>query len=354
MWVACDSVFEARVLTLVSIQLVFAKRNTFNFYIEVHVKVHIYSLMMKRHEYWRMKYRGDRYLETASISEIEKRSQEINFNSLTVNDNGQISIHTDAGGVEWMKLGTHIQEEIILRGLDFRTLKIMDNLPRVSHPEPPRGLRILKGQALPDQPYLVRIGQRQHIIDAYSRGRIRIAPAVSYSDPSLNIAIRDDELKVKTILSRKGVLIQKIDEFSGKIIGAPFEPLGDLTITRDINDNFFVLCLTQQYQPRQLDDFDGDGLLIITNPRRFQKRLERAVNAVRPDLKMTASEVVYYDPYKPDPAHIPGHLVKDFRYWYQQEFRMVWTKPGLGLDEKPFFVELGTLKGIASMYVFPK
>ncbi|PCJ39108.1 MAG: hypothetical protein COA81_11150 [Alphaproteobacteria bacterium] len=309
---------------------------------------------MKRHEYWRMQYRMDRYLETASIKEIEKRSKEINFNLLTISDNGKLSMLTDSGGVEWMKLATHILEEAVLRGLDYGALELMDNLPKISHPEPPRGLSILKGQSLPVQPYLVRIGQRQHIINAYSQGLIRIAPAASYSDPSLNVAINDDELKVQTIRSRKGVVMQRVDERTGAKIGPTFQPLNDLTYTRSLDDNFFVLCLTQKYQPRLLDDFAGDGLLIITNPLRFQKRLERAVKTVRPDIKMTASAIVYFDPYKPDPTDIPCHLAKDFSYWYQQEFRMVWTKPGLSLDEKPFFVELGTLEGIASMYVFPK
>lgn len=31
-----------------------------------------YRRYMKRHEYWQMQYSKDRYLETASITEIEK------------------------------------------------------------------------------------------------------------------------------------------------------------------------------------------------------------------------------------------------------------------------------------------
>jgi hypothetical protein len=142
---------------------------------------------MKQYEAWEIAYRRDRYLRDASISALQQRYQDIDLNSMDVNDEGKMGPIPSSF---WWEMRTHIFEELTLRNLPYNN--IMDESPDlfnwVSYPEPPRGIRILgKSKNMPRG--IVRIGKSQHIKDAMNYGRFRIVPAASYSDPSLNPAI---------------------------------------------------------------------------------------------------------------------------------------------------------------------
>lgn len=297
-----------------------------------------------------MAYRIDRYMRSASIEEIEERSRDIAINLMNVNENGQLTPgRPDNSSIYWWELWAHVLEEFALRAVDHMKLDLMAPFPWISHPEQPRGLRIIGKRKLPKTEFIARVGLREHMKAAFERGSFRITPATSYADPSLNPAIRDEELSVTAIRSGDTATIRPFDPGTG-ISGDPIEAIGNISFSQTMQENFFVLCMTLGYQPRILDDFEANSLLVIHNVNRFLIRLEKAVKRVRPDLTLVARPITYYDPYRVRPKELEAPFSKNFRYAYQREYRLVWHKPGLGFDEEPFFVEIGALGDIAMLF----
>jgi hypothetical protein len=306
---------------------------------------------MKRHEAWRAAYRMDRYLKRASIEALERRSQDIASNMLDVNEAGQLTPGNFRNNMVWWELWTHILEELAIRGTEYGSVQLMtpDQFPWITHPDIPRGLRILRNRKIPSGS-LVRLGQKEHIKASFNLGRFRIAPAASYSDPSLNPAIKDDELSVTAVASGEHAIVRPFDPKTGKS-GDPIPVIGEITYSRSLRDNFYVVCMTAGYSPRLLDDFSADALIAIHNVDRFLIRIEKAVKQERPELSLGANVVTYYDPYRVKPDAIDPFFSKNFRFAYQKEYRLVWYSEGLPLDCEPFFVEIETMRDIASLHV---
>lgn len=289
-------------------------------------------------------------MRSATNEEIEDRSRDIAINMMNVNDKGQLSpgIPNDETRL-WWELWTHILEEFALRSVDHMKHDLMAQFPWISHPEQPRGLRILGQRKLPQTDFIARVGQQQHMKAAFERGSFRITPATSYADPSLNPAIRDEELSVTAIRSGDTATIRRYDPTTG-VSDDPIETIGNISFSTTMQENFFILCMTFGYEPRILDDFGANSLLAIHDVNRFLIRLEKAVKRVRPDLTLVARPVIYYDPYLVQPKDMEAPFSKNFRYAYQREYRLVWHKPGLTFNEEPFFVEMGTLRDIAMLF----
>jgi len=171
--------------------------------------------MMQRHEAWRLAYRMDRYLRSAANSDIEQRSRDITLNMMNVNDTGQLSAEVPSEeAMVWWELWTHILEELSLRSVDYRTLDLMPPFPWISHPDAPRGLKILGKRQLPNKDFISRVGQREHMKAAYEHGRFRIAPATTYSDP-LSIGVQSGP----PIGAQKGPFCRRADRL---MLGAVF------------------------------------------------------------------------------------------------------------------------------------
>lgn len=306
---------------------------------------------MKRHEDWRAAYRADRYLKDATIGALERRSKDIASNMLSVNGAGQLTPGDFKSSEFWWISWTHILEELSIRQVPYGSVKLIapGQFPWVSYPEQPRGLRIL-GKTKLRSGELVRMGQREYIKEALNLGRFRIAPAASYADASLNPAIQDDELSVTAVGSGETATIQMIDPITGAP-GEHISAIGEITYSRSLQENFYVICMTADYAPRLLDDFEADALLIIRNVNRFITRMEKAVKRQHPALRMAAGLVQYYDPYRIRPDDLDPFFAKNFKYSYQKEYRFVWHQPGLPLNCEPFFVEIGSLRDIASIHV---
>lgn len=308
---------------------------------------------MKRHEAWRAQYRANRYLRDASIEAIERRSQDICTNMFNVNDTGQLTPGElkDSGAEFWWIMWTHILEELSIRQAPYGSVKLMEpgQFPWLSHPDAPRGVRILGKNKIGSKD-LVRLGQKEHIKDAINHGRFRIAPAASYADPSLNPAIHDDELSITAVGSADTAIIHMVDPVTGEQ-AEQITAIGEIQYSRRLEENFYVMCMTAGYRPRLLDDFGANAMLVIKNVNRFLIRIEKAVKKVRPNLALARNEVKYYDPYRVKPSALEPFFVKNFRYAYQREYRLVWHTAGLPLDCEPFFVEIGPMQNIASVHL---
>jgi hypothetical protein len=145
---------------------------------------------------WRHDYRLDRYLEHLSLDELEQRVRDIFTNVSVLSEDGKLSLPpVEKGTGYWMQLFTHVLEEFALRGHWVRPGFLKGTpMPIPTWPEMPRAARAVSGRLFEPGKFLFKFGKREHLRSTLENGTIRLAPASSYSDPSLNYAIRDDEL----------------------------------------------------------------------------------------------------------------------------------------------------------------
>lgn len=108
-------------------------------------------------------------------------------------------------------------------------------------------------QLPPGGTYLVKLGHRQHISNFYERVELRIAPS-AYADPSLNSAIRDDELALSAFGQQSEVLIRAFDQAGALRLAT--RPIGNLTDTSRSKTNYYVQCMATRLDARLFADSD--------------------------------------------------------------------------------------------------
>ena len=304
---------------------------------------------LKQHEIWRLGYRQKRYLIHASDDALDQRFKDVINNLTTLTPKGQVGLlPVTADGVRWMILFTHLLEEYGLRG---RGLPTHGDAPFVKPTAPD-----LPGSAKIEMPgpgrALVKLGKRIHMQELYEKGRIRIAPAASYDDPSLNPAIRDDELKFDQILPGTEVKIIPRDKETGEPKD-PIKVLGDVTVSMALATNYYVYCMTHTLSHRLFDDFAADSCVIIKDPTVFGSLLREAVQSQLLGWLGWNKSVNYVDPYLHPEKVADLTFSKHFRFWYQQEYRFVWlpdaTRGVQYTHLDPLLIELGSLGHIAEL-----
>tara|TARA_R110002095_G_scaffold142846_3_gene123704 strand:+ start:379 stop:1311 length:933 start_codon:yes stop_codon:yes gene_type:complete len=304
----------------------------------------------RRQQIWEESYQVRRYLIDASDDELAQRFKDILHNYHNITPEGKLGINLDLEYLhKWLELLTHSFQEFNMRGGIPTGLVNQNDLPFITYPEPPGGFNILKGEELPTSKYLVKLGQQEHIRDLYEHGRIRIAPASSYSDPSLNSAIKDEELSFSSIGLKNEVKMALMDT-DGKPKGE-VEPIGNVTITTSVLD-YYVYCMTNKYDYRLVDDFKVDSMIVIVDPDSFGKIFMNKIKERFGDYFTYMWVPVYYaDPYNINPEYYSVYFTKHFRYSYQHEYRFLMipkTEKDIKFD--PFFIELGSLSSIARFY----
>jgi hypothetical protein len=196
---------------------------------------------MEKHEFWRLAYRRDRYLEHASEPELMSRTRDIISNITELTYDGKIGlILPEAGGMYWMELFTYVLEELVLRGSGFQPEFMKDAaVPKPTFPIDPRAKSLLRqlGRGLANHPYVAKLGKAKYLEAAFKEGHWRVSPASSYaaSDPSLSLAQRDTELEVNAYLSR--VQLHVWDGKTGKLKGN-IEPLGNIKVTSQLKTDY--------------------------------------------------------------------------------------------------------------------
>ena len=250
-----------------------------------------------------------------------------------------------------MILFTHILEEYGSRGHKLPTLSEDIPFPQPTAPDLPKSVIALKKIKMPNPGQtLIKFGKRTHMQELYEHGRIRIAPASSYSDPSLNYAVNDDELKFDRVIPRSEVTITFVDQKTGEPKNV--KPIGEVTNTISLETNYYIYCVSSVLDYRLFDDFKADSCVIIREPAAFSTRLQDAVQTLIPDWLDWNQSVDYIDPYLHTEKNIDLIFSKHFRFWYQQEYRFAWLpKRGGRTLLEPFFVELGSLEQISEIVV---
>lgn len=239
------------------------------------------------------------------------------------------------------------EEEFRLRAAPQRILAIRQQ--EIERPRPRAiAARELFAKAIlpPFGSYVVKFGQRAHIEEMLSRGRFRISTAASYDDPSLNPAIRDDELQAAIMFPAGTQLHVSVDGEYREIPGI----LGPLRSSRRCA-NFYVFCASGYLDPRLFDDFQADACLLVRDLNYVGLLLLRGFAAMAGMTRQAHGSVHYEDPLHPVKEVHAVELTKHFQYSYQKEWRMVWnTDEPLPPTAAPQFVEIGSLAGSCEAY----
>jgi hypothetical protein len=304
----------------------------------------------RRQEIWEDDYRRRRYLADASAADLAQRFRDILFNCHNVTAEGKLGFITNREEMQrWLPVLTHILQEFHFRGGIPAGMTSKDDLPFITYPKSPRGFKILNGATIPDQP-VIKLGKTEHMASMFAAGRIRIAAASSYADPSLNRAIKDGELSLSVFALKNETSARVLDRKTGQP-GPSIQAIGDVTITESVFD-FYAYCMCENYDYRLLDDFEAKAMVVIHDRRTFGRRVLNAVKkSFGDDYTYMWIPVYYVDPYNYDHTRLSAHFSKHFRYGYQHEYRFLMVPKNNRTDSlPPFFIDIGPLTDVATYY----
>lgn len=305
-------------------------------------------VLLPRHVVWRREYRARRYLERLSREELEQRAKDVFVNLHVLDEQLLYSpppINNE--GQYWMIMWTHVLEEFHIRYGPYPagfTSGFMQSaaLPEYNFEIMPKATSAAKTLKSARRSRLFKFGQHQYLRPALERGSIRVAPASSYSDSSLNPAIRDEELQVSFSAPASEVKLEAIDEKTGKSKGL-IRPSGNVTFTLQSPTNYYVYCMASAYALRLYGDFEADACLVIHRPKEFNRKLIRGFEAAMPGWKGLTVDVNYFDPLNFNKRQSDVFALKHFRYSYQKETRLVWLPPAPEMKLDLVYLELGDL-----------
>jgi SEC-C motif-containing protein len=308
---------------------------------------------LKRYELWSLKYQERRYLEYLQVNDLVARAHDILTNITTLTEALKISLHPiNPTGRYWMRLWSDVLTECRIRGYQY-PYPLDQNIeaakiPKHDLPGLKDAINTFKGLGIEEDTYWVKYGKYQFLKDTLEKGILRIAPASSYNDPSLNPAQQDDELKISTFSLPSEVTLEITDGKTGKPKGR-INPKGNVKYTMTASSNYYVCCLALSFYNRLFGDFEADCALVIKDPIEFMNRLLPAFRKKLSGCDGCAQPVVYYDPLNPPSEQLPMYFSKHFRFWYQQEYRFIWIPPSLYKIYDLIFVEIGNLKDISEI-----
>lgn len=300
--------------------------------------------MIPRSELWRSQYRDRRYLKDVKREELAERLRDVMGNIATLNNDGRIGVKpVDEMTEYWWSRFTHIHEELLLRGEEPPDGFLASAaIPRPTFPDPPPAAKATETY-VPPSSFLIKYGHREHIIPMAETGRIRIAPASYYSDPSLNHAIQDDEMNFSHVIPK-----DQVKTFTIKNNKTGEEHVltlaGNLKWGWKAATDYYVYCMSCSLAARYFYDFDCDAGILLKNPEAFVEKLSEAVKLQLPGWRAYADRVTYLDPFDSPKDDLDVYFSKHFKFSYQDEFRLVWLPPAkLEGPLQPIFVEVGSL-----------
>lgn len=195
---------------------------------------------------------------------------------------------------------------------------------------------------------LAKFGKREHIVPSLKEGRIRVAAASAYNDPSLNAAQMDEELQhlVRTPNERIEMKLYGKQTLDGPEVEITPQ-WGELFRYMQV-PNFYVWCCGLGYDARLFREFEADAALIVTDQKAFADRFSSAVEKQVPKGKFEHRGIGYYDPHTTQRNQLIPAFSKNIKYLYQNEYRFVLWMPESKVLE-PFIVEIGSLEDIATI-----
>jgi hypothetical protein len=306
-----------------------------------------------RQEMWREKYRLRPYLQHSTERDVAERLRYIIENMTTLTRDGMTSVlPPEPHGKYWYELFEHVQEEYRRRGGSPPGGFLKGaQVPLSTHPISSAAIKAMqKVSVLRDGTYLVKFGRRDHMVELHEYGKLKISPAGSYSDPSLNSAIRDNELALSTFGLQSEVRIEVLDPKTGQ--QHAMKPIGNLTYTSRPKSDYYVYCMGSSLDLRLFADFGYDACVIVHDCREFERRLSEYMAQRLPGWIGCAGPVNYVDPFNCSQNDTNVFFGKHLKYWYQREYRCAWVPPNLPIPAlKSLSVELGSMREISEVVV---
>lgn len=300
-------------------------------------------------------YSRERYLEGLTDDEVMQRAEDALVNTHNFEEPSALVVDVaDASIVRSLARLTEAVAEMRLRHGGTTERWMAELLPRWALPEPGRPLiervnTYIKGVTEHPSDGLVKYGRREHLAPMLERGRVRLAPAAAYADPSLNRARQATELELEVFVDTTRTRFQVLDEAGEEVLGTLSPPRA--TITRRARSNYLVLCTSRRLSARLFFDFDADACLVVRDRAEFVRRLTAAVSDALPGWAFSQGDVRYFDPFSPDAGRASIPFFKPVRYEYQHEHRIAVVPPESTDTLDPVFVELGPLHDIATLFV---
>lgn len=289
---------------------------------------------------WRAEYAADPYLHHVDNAVLKDRLLDISTNILYAD---RPTLPHEFIEAEWAELLEHVRSEYTRRGLDLESdckeASALGSWPRLEQAK-----RVLNEYRGP-KGQLFKFGASDNLEALLETGAIRISPASSYADPSLNRARRDNELARAVLIDPRNVRLEHIGPGGGR---TALDVLGSIQRTVRLG-GYYVWCTTTGSDPRLFDDFDADSCLVIHDALTFGRRLYAAMEQARPGFLGAERLVKYFDPLRAE-DQTPSTFHKDQRFSYQREYRFVWDPPGPPISQLEVVnAQLGNLEDVASI-----
>jgi hypothetical protein len=286
--------------------------------------------------------------------DLHQRIKDIFRNFMTINPAGKASPlpTSDAAHAYWRIRFVHALEEMALRfgphpnGIN----RIADGglpFPRPDSQRAQAATQSIDARALSGMAILIKYGEYKYLKDTLSSGRIQVSPASTFTDPSHNRAIRDNELEIIHWM------FEPTDDDLLPFAALPGfqagEAVGTAALTRFTEDHY-LFCMSCVFDPWVFDDFtDYDACLVIDDPRTFINRMMPAVHAALGSRGYAFAPVTYVDPVTQIDRATPIAFQKDARYRYQKEARGVWLPARHSGSLQKTLIDIGDLRDIARL-----
>lgn len=270
---------------------------------------------MKRYEHWISEYRKNRYMKHLSTEQLSDRLRYLIENLATLEANGKIGI----GNISvkpWNELiikFTHVQEELNMRS-ELPKHQFLDG-SAVPKPmlEASERLKKINTLAAIKKPHLIKFGKKEYL----EKNSFKISLASSFSDPSLNVAQMDDEMKAIFHINPDNV---KLTDMYGNII----KPIGSVNLTYETDRDYYVFCSSSEFDIRMFSNFDADSCLFIYNSHKFADELISGLKSHIEIEDYAYKMIEYVDPIEPkNKNEITIEFYKHIKYLYQREYRHV-------------------------------
>ena len=295
----------------------------------------------------RTQYLSERYLEHSSLEELDRRFKDILRNMLTFSSAG-IPAYDFSSSVRGLtERATHVELELELRLATSTAIALAS--PEIFSPEYPKVKKAIRAwgeRSLPTSPYFVKYGKLADLKKLRDEGEIRLRPASDYSDPSLNLAIRDEELETVVGLPLGTRLKMQCD--NGEYQELPIA--GRIFSRKKSETDCYIYCTAAKYDHRLFDDFDSDACLLVHEPKGFVRKIVEACKQSHSDWLFAEKMVCYYDPLRLDRIDDIS-LNKHFRFWYQREYKIVLKPTDPVKKLEPIKLRLGKVSDLCELIV---
>ena len=216
---------------------------------------------VKLHEAWRLHYRADRYLRDLPDGDLFARAGDLMTITLQHSRDGKIALGPVDEDPSKMERFTHVLEELVLRGMDYRQPGIVEAMraPKPNSPKVRRALEVLARRRWPES-ILVKFGARKYMASLLLEGKGRVSLAKTYDDPSLGYARADDESKITVYVhpmdAHRLMAVEHQPDGSSRGLEIAVPYLGSVKIDLQATSDFYVYCMAEACDARMFDDLD--------------------------------------------------------------------------------------------------